>query len=109
MIISVNGNDSDAIKAYFISAGYTYSRSNQHSMMFLSPMFSGCSSISALLRNSKKRINYELKKLVIVNLNDGSNKTITMKNGVNTDYTECIRLFNDKKFLKLENYIKEHN
>jgi hypothetical protein len=109
IVISVNGDDMDAIKAYFISAGYTYCRSNQYGCMLLSPKFSGCSSISALLRNSLKKVNYQLKKLTVVNLNDGTSKAITMKSGLNTDYTECIRLFNDKKENKLNEYIKAHN
>jgi hypothetical protein len=109
IIISVNGDDMDAIKAYFISAGYTYCRSNQYGCMLLSPKFSGCSSISALLRNSLTKIDYQLKKLTVVNLNDSTSKVITMTKGLNTDYTECIRLFNEKKENKLNEYIKAHN
>ena len=32
-----------------------------------------------------------------------------MKSANNADYTEAIRLFNAKKFAKLDDFIKSHN
>lgn len=111
--ISIEGktkSEVDEIKAYMISAGYTYTNQNPQSVTFLSPMFSGCSSISKLLKVAPNKIkDFRVVGFRISNVNDGNMKNITMKNASNKEYTEAIRLFNKGKFEKLEVFMKEFN
>ena len=44
--ISVSADNIDELKTYLISSGYTYTRANQNGCTFLSPRFSGFSSLS---------------------------------------------------------------
>ena len=111
--ISIEGktkSDVDEIKAYMISAGYTYTNQNPQSATFLSPMFSGCSSISKLLKVAPNKIKgFRVAGFYISNVSIGDMKNITMKKATNKEYTEAIRLFNKGKFEKLDTFIKEFN
>jgi hypothetical protein len=111
--ISIEGKtkpEIDEIKAYMISAGYTYTNQNPQSATFLSPMFSGCSSISKLLKVAPNKIKgFRVAGFRISNVSIGDMKNITMKNASNKEYTEAIRLFNKGKFEKLDAFMKEYN
>ena len=100
----------EEIKAYMVSAGYTYTNQNPQSVTFLSPMFSGCSSISKLLKVAPNKIeSFRVAGFYISNVNDGNMKNITMKKASNKEYTEAIRLFNKGKIEKLDSFMKEFN
>jgi hypothetical protein len=111
--ISIEGKtkpEVDELKAYMITCGYTYTNQTPQSATFLSPMFSGCSSISKLLKVAPKKIKgFRVAGFRISNVNDGNMKNITMKNASNKEYTEAIRLFNKGKFEKLDAFMKEYN
>ena len=111
--ISIEGKtkpEIEEIKAYMVSAGYTYTNQNPQSVTFLSPMFSGCSSISKLLKVAPNKIeNFRVAGFYISNVNDGNMKNITMKKASNKEYTEAIRLFNKGKIEKLDSFMKEFN
>jgi hypothetical protein len=111
--ISIEGKtkpEVDDLKAYMISCGYTYTNQNPQSVTFLSPMFSGCSSVSKLLKVAPNKIEgFRVVGFRISNVNDGNMKNITMRNASNKEYTEAIRLFNKGKFEKLDAFIKEYN
>ena len=98
-----------AFKAYAISCGYTYIRANQTSVTLVSPKFSGCSSVSKFLKKADEKFGIKIASCIVYNLNDNTEAGITMKSGINTDYTEAIRLFNAKKFAKLDEFIEAHN
>jgi hypothetical protein len=111
--ISIEGKtkpEVDDLKAYMISCGYTYTNQNPQSVTFLSPMFSGCSSVSKLLKVAPNKIEgFKVVGFRISNVSDGNMKNITMKTASNKEYTEAIRLFNKGKFEKLDAFIKEYN
>lgn len=107
--ISLSADDMTALKGYMISSGYTYIRANQTSVCFMSPKFSGCSSISKMLKKATEKFNIKVVGCTVYNLNDNTEAVITMKSGINTDYTEAVRLFNKNKSEKLAELLKEKN
>ncbi len=107
--ISFKCADLIAFKAYAISCGYTYIRSNQTAVTLISPKFSGCSSISKFLKKADEKFGIKIASFTVYNLNDNTEAVITMKSGINTDYTEAIRLFNKNKSEKLAELLKEKN
>ena len=111
--ISIEGKtkpEVDEIKAYMISCGYTYTNQNPQSATFLSPMFSGCSSISKLLKVAPNKIKgFKVAGFHVSNVSIGDMKNITMKKASNKEYSEAIRLFNKGKFEKLDAFMKEYN
>ena len=107
--ISFKCNDLIGFKAYAISCGYTYIRSNQTAVTLISPKFSGCSSVSKFLKKADEKFGIKIVGFTVYNLNDNSEAVITMTKGINIDYTEAIRLFNSNKMEKLFNLVKEKN
>jgi hypothetical protein len=102
--------DINELKAYMISCGYTYINQNPTSVTFLSPMFSGCSSVSKLLKVAGNKIKcFKVVGFHISNINDGNMENITMKNATNKEYTEAIRRFNKGNMARLKEYIKAYN
>lgn len=108
--ISIKADDITALKAYMVSCGYTYVRANQTTATFISPKFSGCSSVSKLLKIAPNKCSgFEVRNFEIYDVSDMRTEVITMVHGINTDYTEAIRLFNSKKLEKLSELLKEKN
>jgi hypothetical protein len=108
--ISVSANNTAELKAYLISAGYTYIRANQNAITFLSPRFSGFSSLSKMIFNATKRIEgFTIKNVDIYNADNMNTANVFMKYGKNTDYTIAGRYFNEGKIEKLSAFLKEMN
>jgi hypothetical protein len=108
--ISVSANNSAEIKAYLISAGYTYIRANQNAITFLSPRFSGFSSLSKMIFNATKKIDgFTIRNVDIYNASTMNTANVFMKFGKNTDYTIAGRYFNEGKTEKLISFLKEMN
>jgi hypothetical protein len=106
--------NSDAVRdnliSYFVTNGYTYSDGNEkRTIQLITHEFSGMSSISKKLFNAVKKFNFNIKGFEIINLNDGTSYDISMKSAKNTDYTEAVRLFNAKKFEKLQAWLEARN
>lgn len=108
--ISVSADNTAELKAYLISAGYTYIRANQNAITFLSPRFSGFSSLSKMIYNATKRIDgFIIRNVDIYNASTMTSANVFMKYGKNTDYTIAGRLFNEGKTEKLADFLKEMN
>ena len=108
--ISVSANNTAELKAYLISAGYTYIRANQNAITFLSPRFSGFSSLSKMMFNATKRIEgFTIRNVDMYNADNMNTANVFMKYGKNTDYTIAGRYFNEGKIEKLNNFLKEMN
>jgi hypothetical protein len=108
--ISVSANNVSELKAYLISAGYTYVRANQNGCTFLSPRFSGFSSLSKMIFNATKRIDgFTIRNVDMYNATTMTSANVFMKFGKNTDYTIAGRLFNEGKTEKLVDFLKEMN
>jgi hypothetical protein len=108
--ISVNADNVAELKSYLISAGYTYVRANQNGCTFLSPRFSGFSSLSKMIFNATKRIEgFTIKNVDLYNADNMNTVNVFMKYGKNTDYTIAGRYFNEGKIEKLNNFLKELN
>ena len=108
--ISVSANNTAELKAYLISAGYTYIRANQNAITFLSPRFSGFSSLSKMIFNATKRIDgFTIRNVDMYNADNMNTVNVFMKYGKNTDYTVAGRYFNEGKIEKLNSFLKEMN
>jgi hypothetical protein len=108
--ISVSADNTAELKSYLISAGYTYIRANQNAITFLSPRFSGFSSLSKMIFNATKRIEgFTIKNVDIYNADNMNTANVFMKYGKNTDYTIAGRYFNEGKIEKLSAFLKEMN
>jgi hypothetical protein len=110
--LTISSSDISNLKTYMVTSGFTYVRANQYGATFISYQFSGCSSISKWMKNCFTKFSYlQVKNYVIynVNHNDVEECNITMKYGVNTDYTEAIRLYNANKASKLFALLDEMN
>ena len=99
----------DDIKAWLVSGSYTLLENTWRTMTVQSPIFSGCSSISKKLKNASEKFNLYITEFVIYDKDTNESYDITMKSANNADYTEAIRLFNAKKFSKLDDFIEAHN
>ena len=108
--ISVSADNIPELKAYLISAGYTYVRANQNGCTFLSPRFSGFSSLSKMIFNATKRIEgFTIRNVDMYNADTMNTVNVFMKYGKNTDYTVAGRYFNEGKIEKLNSFLKEMN
>jgi hypothetical protein len=108
--ISVSADNTAELKAYLISAGYTYVRANQNGCTFLSPRFSGFSSLSKMIFNANKKISgFTIRNVDMYNANTMETANVFMRFGKNTDYTIAGRFFNEGKIAKLSAFLKEMN